>query len=253
MDFQFIEMQTTNGVARLTLKRAPLNIINIAMLNELSSALNTLLLDENVQVLVLSAEGKMFSAGVDVADHTADKVGEMIPLFDRVCAALADFPAPTIAVAHGHALGGGCELVLCCDLIIAAEGANFGQPEIKLATIAPIAAMRLPGLIGYRRAAELLFTGETIGAAEAAKMGLINRAVPIDQLEQTVDQLIGKLINLSGPALRLCKRALRITAADQMEKMYLAELMSTEDTQEGLAAFRIRSTSRWSRMSSRML
>jgi cyclohexa-1,5-dienecarbonyl-CoA hydratase len=237
MDFQFIASQTNGGVARLTLKRAPLNIINIAMLNELSSALNRLSLDESVRVLVLRAEGKMFSAGVDVADHTADKVGEMIPLFDRVCAALTDFPAPTLAVAHGHALGGGCELALCCDLIIAAEGANFGQPEIKLATIAPIAAMRLPGLIGYRRAAELLFTGETIGAAEAAKMGLINRAVPIEQLEQTIDQLIGKLINLSGPALRLCKRALRIGNAAEMEKLYLDELMSTEDAREGLAAF----------------
>ena len=239
MDFQFIACQTNDGVAQLTLKRAPLNIINIAMLNELSSALNTLSLDESVRVLVLRAEGtlRVFSAGVDVADHTIDKVGEMIPLFDRVCAALADFPTPTIAVAHGHALGGGCELALCCDLIIAADTANFAQPEIKLATIAPIAAMRLPGLIGYRRAAELLFAGETIGATEAAQIGFINRAVPIEQLEQTVDQLIGKLTNLSGPALRLCKRALRINNAAEMEKLYLDELMSTQDAQEGLAAF----------------
>ena len=239
MDFQFIACQTNDGVAQLTLKRAPLNIINIAMLNELSSALSTLSLDESVRVLVLRAEGtlRVFSAGVDVADHTIDKVGEMIPLFDRVCAALADFPTPTIAVAHGHALGGGCELALCCDLIIAADTANFAQPEIKLATIAPIAAMRLPGLIGYRRAAELLFAGETIGAAEANRIGLINRAVPIEQLDQAVDQLIGKLTNLSSAALKLCKRALRINNAAEMEKLYLDELMSTQDAQEGLAAF----------------
>ncbi|HZY44268.1 MAG TPA: enoyl-CoA hydratase-related protein, partial [Anaerolineae bacterium] len=138
---------------------------------------------------------------------------------------------------HGHALGGGCELALCCDLIVAAEGANFGQPEIKLATIAPIAALRLPVLIGSRRAAELLFTGEPIGSIEAAQIGLINRAVPIDQLDRTVDQLIGKLINLSGAALRLCKRAMRVGALDTMEKLYLDELMSTEDAHEGLAAF----------------
>jgi len=237
MDFQFIDWQANNGVARLTLKRAPFNIINIAMLRELSSALETIAHDESLRVLVLRAEGKMFSAGVDVADHTTDKVNEMIPLFDRVCAALSDFPVPTLAVVHGHALGGGCELALCCDLIIAAESANFGQPEIKLATIAPIAAMRLSALIGYRRAAELLFTGEPIESIEAAQIGLINRAVPIEQLDQTVDQIIGKLTNLSGAALRLCKRAIRLITLDAMEKLYLDELMSTDDAQEGLAAF----------------
>ena len=141
---QFVDWQAGDGLGRLTLKRPPLNIINIAMLQEICAALEAAAKDETLRALVVRAEGKMFSAGVDVADHTPDKVGEMIPLFDRVCAALAAFPLPTIAVVHGHALGGGCELALCCDLIIAAEGANFGQPEIKLATIAPVAALRLP-------------------------------------------------------------------------------------------------------------
>ncbi|MBI3764144.1 MAG: enoyl-CoA hydratase/isomerase family protein, partial [Chloroflexi bacterium] len=187
-------------------------------------------------------EGRMFSAGVDVADHTADKVGEMIPLFDRVCAALAGFPAPTLAVVQGHALGGGCELALCCDLVAAAEGANFGQPEIKLATIAPIAALRLPTLIGYRRAAEMLFTGEAVGAVEAARIGLINRAVPAGDLDQAVEQMVNKLRGLSAAALRVCKRAARLGADGQaalpaMEKLYLEDLMSTEDAHEGVASF----------------
>lgn len=180
MTYQFIETQTTKGVAQLTLKRPPLNVLNIDMLRELETALETIGREAALKVLIVRAEGtlRVFSAGVNVADHTADKVGVMIPLFDRVCAALANFPAPTLAVVHGHALGGGCELALCCDLIIAAEKANFAQPEIKLATIAPIAALQLPGLIGYRRAAEMLFSGEAIGASEAARIGLINRAVP---------------------------------------------------------------------------
>ena len=237
MDFQFIEWQSQEGVARLTLKRPPLNIINIAMLRELRSALDMIARDESLRTLVVRAEGKMFSAGVDVADHTADKVGEMIPLFDRVCVALSAFPTPTLAVVHSHALGGGCEIALCCDLIIAAEGANFGQPEIKLATIAPIAALRLPGMIGYRRAAEMLFSGEPISSIEAAQIGLINRAVPIEQLDPTVDQLIGKLNALSGVALRLCKRALRLNNVTEMENLYLDELMTTGDALEGLAAF----------------
>ena len=242
MAFQLIEWQTADGIGRLTLKRPPLNIINIAMLHELTSALEGAARDETLRILVVRADGKLFSAGVDVADHTADKVGEMIPLFDRVCAALADIPVPTLAVVHGHALGGGCEVALCCDLVLAAEAANFGQPEIKLATIAPIAALRLPPLIGYRRAAEMLFTGEVIGASEAARIGLINRAVPAEELERAADETVSRLGALSGAALRACKQALRRPRDDwarlpAIEKLYLDGLMSTEDAHEGLDAF----------------
>lgn len=237
---QFVDWQAGDGLGRLTLKRPPLNIINIAMLQEICDALEAAARDETLRALVVRAEGKMFSAGVAVADHTPDKVGEMIPLFDRACAALAAFPLPTIAVVHGHALGGGCELALCCDLIIAAEGAYFGQPEIKLATIAPVAALRLPALIGYRRAAEMLFTGESVGAAEAARIGLINRAVPVDQLDQAVESLAAKLCALSAAALRVCKSAARLGASfdfAQIENLYLDDLMSTADAREGIAAF----------------
>jgi cyclohexa-1,5-dienecarbonyl-CoA hydratase len=242
VNLQFVEWRAGEGVGQLTLKRPPLNILNLAMLRETGSVLESVAQDESLRVLVVRAEGKAFSAGVDVADHTADKAGEMIPLFDRVCAALADFPAPTLAVVHGHALGGGCELALCCDLVVAAEGANFGQPEIKLATIAPVAALRLPGLVGYRRAAELLFTGEAVGAAEAARIGLINRAVPAAELESAVEQYVGKLRALSGAALRVCKKAARRggngwSKLAAMEKLYLEELMSTQDAHEGVASF----------------
>ena len=244
MSFEFIEWQIVDGIGHLTLNRPPLNILNIAMLHELGAALDTAAQERSLRVLVLRAAGtlRVFSAGVDVVDHTADKVGEMIPLFDRVCAALAGFPAPTLAVVHGHALGGGCEIALCCDLILAAEGANFGQPEIKLATLAPVAALVLPQLIGYRRAAEMLFTGETIEATEAARIGLINRAVPAAALDGTAHDLIAKLSGLSAPALRLCKQALRLSddgwaSRSPIEKLYLEELMPTADAQEGLEAF----------------
>jgi len=242
VDFRFIDWQSTDGVGGLTLNRPPLNILNIAMLRELSAALEEAARDDWLRVLVVRATGKMFSAGVDVADHTADKVGEMIPLFDRVCAALTDFPAPTLAVVHGHALGGGCEIVMCCDLVVAAEGAKFGQPEIKLATLAPVAALRLPSLIGYRRSAEMLFTGETIEATGAARIGLINRAVTAAELDGTANDLIAKLSGLSAPALHVCKQALRLgrdgwAGRSSIEKLYLEELMPTADAQEGLEAF----------------
>jgi len=212
------------------------------MLREMCAVLESAAQDKALRALVVRAEGKMFSAGVDVADHTAEKVGEMIPLVDRVCLALANFPTPTLAVLHGHALGGGCEVALCCDLVVAAEAANLGQPEIKLAAVAPIAALRLPGLVGYRRAAEMLFTGDVVNAPEAARIGLINRAVPAGELEPTVAHYISRLRGLSAAALRVCKQAARLGAdgwgnLPAMEKLYLDELMSTEDAHEGVASF----------------
>ncbi len=242
---QFISIspQTQAGLAYLTLNRPPLNVLHIPMLQQLEAALDRLASDTAVRVLVLQAEGKMFSAGVDVADHTADKVGEMIPLFDRVCRALADFPLPTLAAVHGHALGGGCELVLCCDLAVMAEGAKIGQPEIKLATIAPIAALRLPYLVGYRAAADLMITGRNLTAQEALQMGLVNAVVPTKEVGNWAQEKASQIAGLSRAALILAKRSLRMgfgnwaNALPEVERLYLEELMSTADAHEGLAAF----------------
>ncbi len=247
----FVSIETKNGASFLTLKRAPLNVLDISALTQLESALTELSRDDSIRVLILRTEGKMFSAGVDVADHTPDKVGEMIPLFDRVCRALANFPAPTIAVVHGHALGGGCELVLCCDLAVMAEGAKIGQPEIGLAAIAPIAAMRLPQLVGYRSAADILFTGRTLTSDEALKMGLVNAVVPADQMEKWVDEKVAQLTNLSRVALTMTKRALHLgfgawdASAAELERLYLDELMKTEDAREGLNAFMEKRAAVW--------
>ena len=106
-DLKFIRYEADGGVARLILDRPPANVMHIAMLRELEGALATARSDESLKVLVLGAEGKLFCAGVDVADHTEDRVGEMIPLFDKVCLDLARLPIPTIAIVQGHALGGG--------------------------------------------------------------------------------------------------------------------------------------------------
>lgn len=251
MTESFISVETKNGASTLTLRRAPLNVLDIATLTQFESALTELTRDESIRVLVLKAEGKMFSAGVDVADHTPDKVGGMIPLFDRVCRALANFPAPTIAVVHGHALGGGCELVLCCDLAVMTDHAKIGQPEIQLAAIAPIAALRLPQLVGYRNAADILFTGRALTADEALKMGLVNAVVSAEQLEQWVEEKLTKLTSLSRVALTMTKRALHIgfgawdSSAAELERLYLDELMKTEDAREGLTAFMEKRAAVW--------
>lgn len=255
MDFKeapCIIYEADECVVTLTLNRAPLNVLNIEMLNELKNELQSALEDECVGALVLKANGKLFSAGVDIEDHTEDKVGEMIPLFNEVCQMLADFPAPTVAAVRGHALGGGCELVLCCDLAIMADEAKIGQPEIQLAAFAPIAAMRLPALVGYRAAADMLLTGRSLDAKEAYQMGLVNVVAPAGEVEQIAREKAAQMSNVSRAAQRLNKKALLMgtemwaKTMTEMEDLYLNELMNTADAVEGIAAFREKRPPVWS-------
>lgn len=248
---QFITSELQDGIIYVTLNRPPVNVLHIPMLQELESLLESHSQDEAVRVLVLQAEGKLFSAGVDVADHTAEKVGDMIPLVDRVCSSLADFPVPTIARVHGHALGGGCELVLCCDLAVTVEGASLGQPEIQLAAVAPVAALRLPYLVGYRAAADIIYSGRRFTAAEALRVGLVNAVVPAGELDAWVRAKTESLGALSRAALVLSKRALLLSfakwaqAMPEMERLYLDELMNTADAHEGLQAFMEKRSPQW--------
>ena len=206
---QTINFEINNAVARLTLNKPPLNIIDIAMMAEMGEAIQSLKDQPSVRVLVIDAvEGsKAFSAGVDVDDHTADTVHDMIYGFHRVFRLLAELNIPTLAVVNGAALGGGCELAIFCDMIVASERAKFGQPEIKVGVFPPIAAVMLPRLIPYHRALELLLTGESIKAQEAYQLGLVNRVVPPEDLSAAADDLIGKLTSLSGSILRYTRRS----------------------------------------------
>jgi cyclohexa-1,5-dienecarbonyl-CoA hydratase len=238
-----IRYAVEDGVARLTIQRPPANVLHLEALRELTASVEAASDDTTLKVFVLAAVGKHFSAGVDVADHTPERVGEMIPAFDRLCLLLAQLPCVTLAVVQGHALGGGCELVACCDLAIMARGARIGQPEIQLAAIAPIAALRLPTLVGPRWAARLLFTGEVLEADQAALIGLVTEAVDADALREAEEAWIGRLLSFSTPALRMTKRALLLglrgleEGLPEMERLYLRELMATDDAQEGLRAF----------------
>jgi cyclohexa-1,5-dienecarbonyl-CoA hydratase len=239
----FIHYEIRDHIAWMTLDRPPANVMNIEMLTQMERAITELASNERLLALVLRAEGKLFSAGVDIADHTVEKVDEMIPLFHRVCLGLAEFPVPTISVVHGHALGGGCELVICCDFAVMADGARIGQPEILLASLAPIAAVRLPSLVGLRQAARILFTGEQIDASTASQIGLVNQAVLANELNAATDGYLKVFEKMSATALRHTKNALLLSEGDWREKIpaierfYLEELMASNDAVEGLNAF----------------
>jgi cyclohexa-1,5-dienecarbonyl-CoA hydratase len=246
MEFQHIIFETHDGVARLVLNKPPLNVLDIAMMREIGSALERVDGDPSIKVLLFEAAqgSKAFSAGVDVSEHTAEMVEEMIEVFHRIFRLLDKLEVPTVAVVGGAALGGGCELVLFCDMVLASEKASFGQPEIQVGVFAPVAAVAWPGIIGPKKAMELLLTGERIRADEAARLGLVNKVVPPEELAAAAGELAGKLTALSGAILRLTKRAVRIGSAGPfadglaaVEKLYLGPMMVTEDAHEGLAAF----------------
>jgi cyclohexa-1,5-dienecarbonyl-CoA hydratase len=237
-------LDVTEGVARLTLDRPPLNILTLAMIRQLGEALDTLAQQTRLKALVLAATGRVFCAGVDVADHTPERTEPMIREFCALFMRLRTLPMPTIAVVQGAALGGGTELALACDMVLAATSARFGQPEIKLGVFPPIAAALFPQLIGYQQAARLLFSGETITASEAAQLGLVTYLVADDELEPARERLLRQFREMSAAALRMTKRAL-LYGADlgvthampRIEDLYLQDLMATVDAREGVQSF----------------
>ena len=231
-------------LARITLQHAPLNVIDIAMMEELGRALAQIEARSDVAIVILRGAGKAFSAGVDVAAHTPDKVQEMLTKFHQAILKLVTMKKVTIAAVHGNCLGGGAELAMVCDLVFTSEDASWGFPEIKLGCYPPVAATALASLVGQKHAADLILTGSVISGAEAASMGLANRAVPQAELEAAMQASIDHLQKLSPAALAVTKKA--IYAWDSMhfdkglaraEKIYLEELMKTEDAREGIDAF----------------
>lgn len=244
MRYEHVRLEQGAGLALLTLDRPPLNVLDLPALRELRAALDEAASADGWKVLLITGAGRAFCAGVDVADHTADRIGETLPLFHEVVRRIWGLEMPVIAAVNGAALGGGCELALACDLVLAREDARIGQPEIRLGVFPPVAAALLPGRIGPQRAAELVLTGRTLSATEAREWGLVTEVLPADGFAHEVERAVSGLTALSRPALRLAKRALRAglelpfdAALERAEALYLGELMRCEDPHEGLAAF----------------
>jgi cyclohexa-1,5-dienecarbonyl-CoA hydratase len=243
MNYRYIQMERKEGLATIILNREPLNILNIAMMKEIHQALD-FLKKEKFKLLLFKSKGKSFSAGVDVGEHLGDRVEEMIEVFHGIFRKMDSLPAISVASVQGAALGGGCELALYCDLVLASNKAKFGQPEIQVGVFPPIAALIFPRITGRKKALELILSGETISAQEALTLGLINKVVPQGTLEEEIDKFCGKFLPLSGLVLALTKKAFKAGLMDDqaqglkaIEKIYLQELMKTQDAEEGLKAF----------------
>jgi enoyl-CoA hydratase len=248
MDFRYINFGKRDGIGWVQFNRPEkLNALNPNVLRDLEKAVVICEEDDAIKVVVFHGNEKAFVAGADIENMAKGNVKfayELTDLTMRVQERIADLPKPTIAAISGYALGGGCELALCCDFRIAADNAVFGHPEIALGIIpGGGGTQRLPRLVGLGTAMELIFTGEMIKADRAERIGLVNKAVPLGQLEAEAKALASKLIERPGLALRSAKTAIRnglntsLKEGLHIEQDLFCMLFGSDDQKEGMAAF----------------
>ncbi len=245
MAFQLITLDKQAGIGRLTLNRPSTNVMNYEMLVEMNTALADLAKDDTIGVVLLRGIGnRAFSAGVEVKDHLGARMPLTINEFGKVFHNLRKLGKPSIAVVNGVALGGGCELVVGCDLAIASDKSLFGQPEIKLGGLAPIAAAVFPRLMGEKKAFELVLLGENISAAEAERLGIVNKIVPDAELDATAETMAKKFLVMTKIGIRLCRDVFYqcVDAPDWETAMAKGvsggiKTWETEDATEGLTSF----------------
>lgn len=239
-----IRVSANQGVRTITLDRPPVNVLDIGMIREMTAAIEEAGKDPSTRVIVFRAAGKAFCAGVEVGDHKPDKAPDMIGTFGRFFDAIVEAAVPTIAVVEGAALGGGAEVALFCDLVLAGPKARFGVPEIQLGFFPPIAAAVFPRRVPRAVAMEMMLTGDPVDAKRAWETGLVNALLPETGSEEAIAAFVGRVARHSGAVLRLAVRA-----ADQADGMpmgpairhantiFLSQLMGTEDVREGIASF----------------
>ena len=236
-----IGVNIEGGLGTITLKKPPVNVLNIEMMDEINDTLRGWIEKKDLKVVLFDAEGKCFSAGVDVGEHMGDLAPKMIASFHGMFRLMEALGAITVASVFGSCLGGGCELAIFCDLVIADETAKFGQPEIQVGVLPPIAAQVMPRIIGRKAANDLILSGRIISAQEAMEMGLINKTVAKGDLSQETESFIKPYLSLSAEVIRITKKTIKAGLMDEfepslkaIEDIYLNELMKTADAQEGL-------------------
>jgi len=243
-EFKNIRIETINGVANVTLDRPKHNVLNLPMMDELSTTMEQLASDTALKCVVIYGKGPSWCAGVEVVDHKPDVVHKMIPGFNRIFFSMDKIEIPIIAAVNGFCLGGGMEVAIACDMIVATKSAFFGQPEIKLGFFPPYAAFRLPQLVGPAKAIEICTTGKRYTAEAFRSMGLVTSIADDDKLQPEVDKLVGEITVCSPLIIRLNKRAVKqhlgmglTQGMERISDLFLNTLMKTQDTLEGIASF----------------
>lgn len=236
-----VRREEQDGSVTITIDRPPLNVLDIKTLKLLAEEIGSA---EGARMLVLRAEGKVFSAGADVGEHLPERAAEMLASFHDVFRRLHRLRGLSVALVQGAALGGGCELAAFCDLVLASENASFGQPEVLVGVFPPVAALVWPRLVGLKKAVELMVSGDKVSAGEALRLGLVNKVFPAETFHEEAMKFLSPLRNRSLVVIEHVKKAARIglgqdfpSTLDKLEALYLDSLMKYRDPVEGLRAF----------------
>ncbi len=247
MSYETLIMDRDGGVALITLNRTDaLNALNAQLLGELAHALRDADADDEIGAIVITGSEKAFAAGADIKEMSEQSMQDMMAAdtFGHINRAFAETTKPVIAAVAGYALGGGCEIAMACDFIIAADNAKFGQPEIKLGVIPGIGgSQRLTRIVGKSKAMDMMLTGRMMDAEEAERAGLASRVVPVDDLVEAALEIAGGIASLSQPSVAMAKevtnRALEVSLAEGLlfERRVFYSLFNTDDQKEGMAAF----------------
>jgi len=250
-----LELRREGRVAWVFLAAPKANVLDRAMVTELDGIFEQLSRYRELRAIVLEGEGPHFSFGASVEEHLPEQIEGALARLGALLRRVAAAPAATIAAVRGQCLGGGFELVLACDLIVAEEDAQLGAPEIKLGVFPPAAATLLPVRIGTAAASSMILTGRSWSGREAAQQGLVAQLAPAGNLEPVVESLLDEsFVPRSATALRHATTAVRrpiVRALDEelpkLEALYLDELMKERDADEGIRAFLERRDPSWAR------
>lgn len=249
---EFIKIENDGQVVKIILDRPKHNVLDIPMMNELNAELEKIAADNELKCVVLTGEGRSFCAGVEVGDHKPDQVDEMVAVFNRIFELINMIDIPVIAAVNGACLGGGMEVAIACDIVIASEKAIFGQPEIKLGFFPPYAAIRLPELVGPAKTIEILTTGQNYSAQTSKDLGFVSQVASVDDFEEVVQKQVKQITMASPLIIRLNKRAVKrhigtsfTQGVDLVSDYFLNTLMKTEDTLEGIASFEEKRRPAW--------
>ena len=246
--FENIRLEKEGGMAIVTLNRPEeLNLINRGMIRDIREATAELEKDEDIRVVIITGAGdRAFTAGIDVnemKDLDASSAKEFISQLHNSIKGVRDLDKVVIAAINGFCFGGGLELAMACDLRVASENAEMGLPEIKVGIPSVIEAILMPLLIGMGRARELIFLGDSIKADEAERVGLVNRVVPVDKLEDTVKEIVVKILNYSPTAVRMQKKVINewfpsnLETAIEYSINVFSQCFTTDEPKEAMTAF----------------
>jgi enoyl-CoA hydratase/carnithine racemase len=241
--FVVLEKSHQGQVATLTLQRPPDNLLSLEMMEAINGALLGLRDARDLKVLVVRGSGTSFSSGIDLREHSRDRVTRLIQVFHRIFETIRMLDVVSVAAVNGRATAGGFALALGCNLVVARRSATFALPEVRHGLFPPVPCVILPRAAPRRKAMEWILLGEEITADELSAFGLVNRVVPDDDFEAALALVVNRLIGVSGPVLQLARRAQLESysatyeeALFKVENLYLRDLLALQDPHEGIQA-----------------